>query len=178
MSTRRHAPVVAALVASLFLTALPAVGNDHARPPSASCSRSETARVIKRFVRAFNRGDVDRLDRLWAQEPDFEWYFVDEERGQGEAENRSTLRSYFQDRVDVNDRLRLRRLSIGPTGGNDPTSFNFKLLRTTDDQRDRASGLFHGKGAAQEIFVLPSLTDPIPTQRCRLIMWAMDNDTE
>lgn len=173
MGIRRHAPVVAALVASLFLTGLPAVGKDQARPPSASCSRSETARVIKRFVRAFNRGDVDRLDRLWAHEPDFQWYFVDDEREQ-DAEDRLMLRLYFEERVLLNDRLQLRRLSVRPNS----LDFAFKLLRSTDDEREDASGLFHGKGAARESIPLPSPSEPFPTSTCLLVVWSMDNDIE
>lgn len=169
----------AALATALIVALFPSPSSGAMSPASdAPCSQEQTKRLVKASLRAYSRGNVDRLDRLWAHEPDFEWYFVDEERGQGEAENRSTLRSYFQDRVDLNDRLRLRRLSVVPTGANDATSFNFRLLRTTDDQRDRAAGLFHGKGAAREILVLTSLTQPIPTQSCRLIMWAMDNHTE
>lgn len=171
----RHAAVVAALVASLFLTGLPAAAdNQLGHSDDASCSRTQTVKLVKRFVRAFNRGDVDRLDRLWAHEPDFQWYFVDDEREQSDAEDRLTLRLYFQERVLLNDHLRLQRLRINPNG----TDFAFKLLRTTDDERDRAAGLFHGKGAARDSVPLPSLSQPIPTSTCLLIVWAMDNHTE
>lgn len=173
MSMGRHAPVVAALVGSLLLTGLPAVGRGAARPPSASCSRSETAKVVKSFVRAFNRGDVDRVDRLWAHEPDFQWYFVDDEREQ-DAEDRLRLALYFEERVLLNDRLQLRRLSVKPNS----SDFGFKLVRSTDDQRQDASGLFHGKGAARESIPLPSPSEPFPTSTCLLVVWSMDNHTE
>jgi hypothetical protein len=57
--------------------------------PSAaqSCDRESVAELVRTFVRAYNSGNVNRADRRWAQEPDFEWYFVDDER-EAEAEDR------------------------------------------------------------------------------------------
>lgn len=135
------------------------------------CSQGQTKRLVTAFVRAYNRANVDGMDRLWAHEPDFEWYFVDEERGPDEAEDRLTLRSYFEERVSLNDHLRLRRLRVNKNG----TDFAFKLRRTTDDDRVDAAGLFHGKGATRETVLLPILGEPLPSRTCLLIVWTMDN---
>jgi hypothetical protein len=85
-----------------------------------------------------------------------------------------TLVPYFQQRISFNDRLQLRHLHVTPDGKN----FSFTVLRTTDDPRDRAAGLFHGKGAARESLSLPNVSEPIPTQTCLLSVWAMDNDPD
>jgi hypothetical protein len=115
---------------------------------------------------------VDGIDRRWAQEPDFEWYFVDEER-EGDEENRTTLRLYFEERVRLNDRIRRLNLRVAPDGEN----FTFRFRRITDDPRRDAAGWFHGKGGAREATPLPSLTQPLPAATCLLTVWAMDNHT-
>lgn len=139
----------------------------------AACSRGQTATVVRSFIKTVSRGDVAAADRLWAAEPDFQWYFVDDEREQ-DAEDRATLRSYFALRIALNDRVELRRLGVSREG----TDFAFKLHRTTDDDRPGAAGLFHGKGAASESLALPTIAEPIPAVRCLLTMWAMDNHRE
>ena len=171
---RRKAFISLALVAVLSFAAPSALSSGATTSPEdASCSRRNTTRLVKRFVRAFNGAKVDHLDRLWAHEPDFQWYFVDDEREQPDAEDRLTLRFYFEERVRLNDHLQLRHLHVNQKG----TDFAFKLLRTTDDERDDADGLLHGKGAARESPPLPSLGEPVPTPTCLLVVWAMDNHT-
>ena len=155
------------LVAALALMPSPV----SARSDSGGCSREATAKLIRSFVRAYNRGDVGRLDRLVAQEPEFQWYFVDDEREAG-AEDRESLPLYFQERAMLNDHLRLRELSVHRDG----QDFYFEVFRTTDDDRRLASGLFHGKGSVRESLVLPSLTQPFPEPSCSLTVWSMDND--
>ncbi|MGH2747165.1 MAG: hypothetical protein ACRDKB_04505 [Actinomycetota bacterium] len=127
-----------------------------------TCTRASTAARVRSFIRAYNRGNLERLERMWAQEPDFQWYVVDDERESRDAENRHTLGTYFNARHQLNDRIRLRRIRVSPTSEDGSFGFGFKLFRTTDDSRKRAEGLFHGKGAV--------------TQGCLLHVWAMDND--
>lgn len=170
MSRGRNLRLIAGLASVLFIASA-SVNAGVSQAKDASCSQDETKRTIKAFIGAFNRGDVDVLDRLWAQEPDFKWYFVDDERDQEDSEDRRTLRLYFQERVLLNDHLELRQLGVTPDG----TDFAFKLLRTTDDERKRAAGVFHGKGATTESVPLPSLSQPFPTRTCLLSVWAMDN---
>ena len=157
------------LVAALALFPGPAA----ARPGASGCSEAGTTKLVRAFVRAYNRGNVARIDNLIAQEPEFKWYFVDDER-ENDSEDRSTLRLYFEERVLLNDHIRLKELSLRPDGKN----FSFELTRTTDDERDDATGRFHGKGAASESQPLPSLTDLFPEPTCSLSLWAMDNDVE
>lgn len=130
--------------------------------PEARCTRDFVAASVRSFIRAYNRGNLERLERMWAQEPDFEWYFVDDERESPEAENRRTLGTYFETRHRLNDHIRLRGLRVAPRSEDGSFGFGFKLFRRTDDPRERAEGLFHGKGAV--------------TQGCLLHVWAMDND--
>ena len=157
------------LAATLLLSLLTSTGSAMPQRYDAACSKERTKRVVTSFVRAYNRGDLARLERLWAQEPDFQWYFVDDEREQ-DAEDRVNLPLYFDERARLGDHLELRRLSVNENG----TDFAFKLRRTTDDERAGAEGLFHGKGAARDVLALPTPEDPIPTQKCLLIVWAMD----
>lgn len=145
------------------------------RQTAGSCTRARAAKVVRAFIRAYNRGNLDRLERLWAQEPDFQWYFVDDER-EADAENRASLGTYFAARHGLNDHIRLRRLRVAPRGDDGSFGFGFELFRKTDDERRKAEGLFHGKGSVTQATASPSVADPNPVSRCLLHVWAMDND--
>lgn len=114
----------------------------------------DAARVVRDFVEAYNDGDLDRLDRLFSPEPDFEWYTVS--RGAREeitAYDREALSPYFARRHRAGDQLKLLHLDVkeerGWHGGFD---FSFRLARSSDERR--ADGRYHGKGAADcTIFV-------------------------
>ena len=172
MSMRRVA--LLSLVGALLVVTVPSAGSApaHLRETD-SCSKSETQQTARGFIRAYNGGDISRLDRMWAQEPDFQWYFVDDERD-SEAEDRLSLPAYFAERGLLEDRLTLRRLRVAP-GGSD---FSFTLRRSTSDERKGAAGLFHGKGAARDIVALPSIEEPVPSSRCLLVVWSMDRHTQ
>ena len=157
------------LAATLSLSPVTSAGSALPNGADAGCSKAVTQRVVSRFIAAYNLGDLERLDRLWAQEPDFHWYFVDDER-ERDAEDRKTLPLYFAERVALNDHLELRHLSINDNG----TDFFFRVRRTTDDERFGARGRFHGKGATREVMSLPSPQQPIPARSCVLAVWAMD----
>jgi hypothetical protein len=137
-----------------------------------ACSVARTTALVRGFVRDLNQGNADGMDRRWAYEPEFEWYFVDDERD-GDEHDRPSLRLYFEERVSLNDHIRRLRLRVAPDGQN----FTFKFLRSTDDPRRAATGWFHGKGAAREATPLPSVAQPLPTSTCLLTVWAMDNRT-
>ncbi|HEV2757656.1 MAG TPA: hypothetical protein VG318_17995 [Actinomycetota bacterium] len=102
--------------------------------------------LVKDFVRAYNEGDLPRLEEIFAGEPDFRWYFVQGERVEDSA-HRHTLLPYFAHRHVLDDRLRLTALSVsrepGWHGGFD---FSVRLRRESDDVGAR--GTWHGKGAA------------------------------
>lgn len=58
-----------------------------------SCSRQEVEELVRSFLDAFNAGDLTKLDRLVALEPEFRWYSVDAP-GEGlerDSYDRSTL---------------------------------------------------------------------------------------
>ena len=113
------------------------------------CSRSEVRDLVRDFVDAYNRGDVDRLEQMWAQEPDFFWYFVQDDASRRGAlsERRETLILYFVERSMYADHLRLRDLSIRwERGWHGAWDIAFKVTRTSDDPN--AAGRYHGKGMA------------------------------
>lgn len=170
---RPRPTLVCALTCLAVLSAAPSAGGSSLGDRSdADCSRAETIRVIRTFLRAYNSGDISEIDRNWSEEPDFQWYFVNDEREE-DAEDRITLRSYFVERIALDDHIQLRSLSVNRNG----MDFSFTLSRTTDDSRKGAGGLFHGKGQTRPAPGLPSLEEPIPSQQCRLAVWAMDRNT-
>jgi hypothetical protein len=89
-----------------------------AAAPLAHCDPGAAAATIKQFVSAFNRGDIARLDRLFAESPDFRWYSApgpDARLGR-ESHRRATLRSYFIRRHRQRERLLVLRVHEGPNG--------------------------------------------------------------
>jgi hypothetical protein len=136
-----------ALLALTLFTTLALPGAGVALEPK--CSRSEVRALVHNFIEAYNRGDVDYLDQIWAQEPSFFWYFVDTDvlRRGPLSEDRTSLRLYFTERSMYADQLRLRDLSIAwERGWHGAWDIAFKLARRSDDAS--ASGRYHGKGAA------------------------------
>jgi hypothetical protein len=123
---------------------LPAPG----RAMEAPCRPAEARAIVRGFVEAFNRGDVDYLDRMWAQEPDFFWFFdsADVLRRSELSEDRASLPHYFRQRALLGDQLHLRALSARwQRGWHAAWGVSFRLHRVSD-QPD-VSGNYHGKGA-------------------------------
>ncbi len=123
-----------------------------ATPASASkslCTVGEARAIVREFVDTYNRGDVDYLDRLWAQEPDFFWYFDSADPGRRSpmlSEDRTTLSHYFTERALLGDQLHLRKLSIEwERDWHGAWGFSFVLHRATD--QPEASGRYRGEGA-------------------------------
>lgn len=113
------------------------------------CSPSEVLDLVHDFIDAYNRGDVSYLDQIWAQEPDFFWYFdaADPTRRAGLSEQRATLPMHFLRRSLLGDQLHVERLSVSwERGWHGAWDLTFELRRSSDDAA--AEGRHHGKGAA------------------------------
>lgn len=110
------------------------------------CSAGEVEALVTAFVRAFNEVDTAHLDALFASAEDFEWYSTQSpgERLDDEAKNRSTLMTYFKQRHQTGERLRLRSFQFG--GNSDGYgNFEYQLVRSADDI---PATQYDGKGAA------------------------------
>lgn len=113
------------------------------------CSRSEIRDFLTTFVDAYNRGDVDYLDQIWADEEHFFWYSDDADvlRRGPLSEDRKTLPVYFSERSLFGDQLHLGKLSIRwERGWHAAWGISFKLHRTSD--QPGATGAYRGKAAA------------------------------
>ena len=141
---------------------------------SHACGRRRVEALVRDFVRAYNRGDSEALERMWAQEPEFRWYFVQDERVGSDAERRSTLGAYFSARHALNDRIDLRRLHVRPRSEDGTFGISFRLRRSSE-QRD-ATGFWHGKGSAQAAEPLPGIFPFSSASTCALIVWSMGKE--
>ena len=114
-----------------------------------TCSADEVKTLTEGFVDAFNDGDLQALDGIFAHEPDFEWYSTDApgERLTPLANDRPSLVPYFRDRFAHGEQLVLRSLTFnGNTTGRRPYgNFVYTLTRSADDLVPTA---YSGKGAA------------------------------
>jgi hypothetical protein len=116
----------------------------------APCTADEVEGLGRRFIGAFNGGDASELDRVFAHEPDFEWYSTN---GPGErldpvARDRASLVPYFRDRHAHGEQLALGSFTFnGNTTFRSRTHGNFvySLTRSADDL---APTPYRGKGAA------------------------------
>jgi hypothetical protein len=142
------AGVAAGITALLALAGGP--GDATARP---ACAPTETRAALASFVAAHNRGDSERLDSLFAEEPEFEWYSTSapgERLGQG-ARRRGSLIPYFERRHAAGDRFDLRSFGFnGNAAGHGGAYGNFemRLRRRVPGFRDGDWLRSWGKGAA------------------------------
>jgi hypothetical protein len=142
-------PVALALVASA------AGGGPPATPGLRDCTSIEVHRLGAHFVRAFDNGDIARLDRLFAADdgdgnaatPSFQWYSTGPPgaRFGHAADDRSTLMRYFRARHKQGEWLKLVWMSHGGAS-NGYFDFGFHVHRQARDLR--RPGTFEGKGAA------------------------------
>lgn len=136
-----------AFLAVLIVFGLSA-GTGAASPPS-HCTGGGVREALASFVGAYNRGHYQKLDSLFAEEPDFEWYSTNGPGGRltRKARQRGTLISYFEARHARHDRLAWRSFQFN---GNAPRygNFQFAMWRSTSgfNSGDRFPVL--GKGAA------------------------------
>jgi hypothetical protein len=134
------------------------------------CAAGEVRVLVHTFITAFNNGDVQTLDRLFAKEPVFRWFGTTAPgaRLRATATNRATLVSYFASRHRRSERLLLRSLQVngntiapaplGPYG-----NFEYGLMRQASDL---AATRYYGKGAAR---CFPSNQDVI-------FVWSMAHE--
>jgi ketosteroid isomerase-like protein len=102
------------------------------------------------FVAAFDRGDLARLDALFAPGTSFEWYSSNAPglRVSEAARNRDSLRAYFRRRHLVHDRLRL--VSFVFTGNSSGYgNAAFTMRRAASDYRRGDWFRLSGKAAAR-----------------------------
>jgi hypothetical protein len=162
---------VVSLVLSLGIIGTLALPSGGAPSAAQRCNRESVADLVRAFVRAYNRGDSDRLHFMWADEPDFEWYSVSpDERERDDAYRRETLIPYFAERHRLDDRLRLKRLRVGPEDDRGMFGIAYRLRRMSDQASGR--GLYHGKASAKEVTTVPSV-DNLSASRCVLFVWSM-----
>lgn len=129
------------------------------------CGRREVETLVKAFIRAFNGGELESLDRLVAREPDFRWYSTDApgQRFLPIASDRASLMGYFARRHAMGESLLLRSFRFN---GNTPAvdkpygNFQFQLLRRA---RNLPATRYQGKGAAHCYAIQPDA----------LIVWSM-----
>lgn len=114
-----------------------------------ACTGGEVEELTTRFIDALNAGNLEELDDIFAQEPDFEWYATAApgERLLPLASDRASLIPYFQQRHDIGERLTRDSFRFN---GNTPASrpygnFEYTLTRSANDLPPTA---FTGKGAA------------------------------
>jgi hypothetical protein len=110
------------------------------------CTSDLVKRLVSDFFDAFNAGNVTELNRLFADEPEFQWYSTDApgERLQGESTDRSTLVDYFKARHKSGEHLTLRRFQFnGYSQGYG--HFEYQLTRSANSL---APTRYEGKGAA------------------------------
>ena len=99
-------------------------------------------------MRAYNAGDARALDKVFAPDPQFEWYFDQRQRGSKGTtiRVRAQLLPYFDERHSKGDSFDVVELDVrtkrGWHGGFD---FEYLLDRKADDI---VPGEYHGKGAA------------------------------
>jgi hypothetical protein len=113
------------------------------------CAADEVKSLVERFVGAFNAGDENQLDRIFAREPEFEWYSTG---GPGErldpvARDRPSLVPYFRDRHALGERFTLHSFTFNgnTTGSRTYGNFVYSLTRSANDLQ---AAPYRGKGAA------------------------------
>jgi hypothetical protein len=146
----RIAPIAAALCFAAAALSLSAVSAPLQEDPT-TCTSTELRGLVTSFVRAFNRGESDVLDHLFAREPDFQWYSTGAPgvRVGLAARDRSSLLRYFAKRHARDERLTLRRYRfMGNTETPSLKRYGNFVLRLTRRASDLRPTPYQGKGAA------------------------------
>jgi hypothetical protein len=101
-----------------------------------ACTPAEARQAFAEFVSAYNRGDLRRLDSLFARQPAFAWYSSNAPgaRLNRAAARRDTLIAYFSDRHLDRDRLRPVEISV-ITAAPHQTGLSLELRRRAADYR-------------------------------------------
>jgi hypothetical protein len=134
---------------SLTVLVEPATASQPPADQPIACAVGEVEELATRFVRAFNDGNLEELDGIFAREPDFEWYSTAApgERLLPLAGDRPSLVPYFRERHELGERLTLNSFRFnGNTRASRPYgNFEYTLTRRANDLLPTA---FAGKGAA------------------------------
>lgn len=128
---------------------LPLENDPFASPGGVRCDVTAVRSTLAAFVRAYNRGDGRRLDRLFSREG-FAWYFATgaSRELRGAKQNRGTLIPYFRERHRRGDRLALGSYRFnGYDRPRDLSHFQLAGRRRADDFRDGRWSTMVGKGA-------------------------------
>ena len=128
---------------------------------SRRCTSLHVRSTVGAFIRAFNAGDQETLDRVFADSATFRWYSTNGPgaRLRARARDRESLSRYFAKRHARSEQLRVRRLRFrGNSEGHG--HFVFAVTRRADDMRPR---VFRGKGAME----------CEGASRGRIIVWSM-----
>jgi hypothetical protein len=115
----------------------------------ASCNEQGSRELVVQFIAAFNRGDLKRLDAVFARGMGWRWYSVGSAPGrriQRTAYNRTTLIKYFRTRHKQHERLRLLTFQYNGRS-NGYVHFQYELLRSADDMSAPMPRTYVGKGA-------------------------------
>jgi hypothetical protein len=118
-------------------------------PGGVRCDVAAFRSMLTSFVRAYNEGDVRRLDRLFAREH-FVWYSAigPSRHLRGSKQNRGTLMPYFRQRHRRDDRV--KRLTYRFTGYDSARNlghFELRGKRRADDMQDGRWLRMTAKGA-------------------------------
>ena len=101
------------------------------------CSKLEAKDGFRQFIRAYNSGDFEKLDRLFTNESQFLAYTIGPPGLRAGARQRDTLVGYFKARHRKHDRLHFRSFSPH-TGHGFPffersTHFSLQVARRAND---------------------------------------------
>jgi hypothetical protein len=132
------------------------------------CTRASVRSALVAFLKAYNQGDLERLDSLFAERPAFQWYSANGpgERIGSSARERNTLIGYFQARHRRGDLLSLASFQFNGNWGN-YGNFGMVLKRSVSNFRQGQWFRLEAKGAAEcvgrsALFIVMSLGEPKP----------------
>ncbi len=129
--------VLATLVAALVLPSAESV------VAKRKCTERRARAVIHSFVDAYNAGDLEALDAMFAISDFYQYRVLPLERGEPAASERQSLLSYFEERHGQGDVFTLKSLEVGrahrPEGG---FYFHAWLQRESKDLRPWGSAHF------------------------------------
>ena len=125
------------------------------------CTDSVVRGLVRDFTRVFNRGEWDRVDRLWSRQ-DFRWFtaFQAEPRVLHQVFERADLIPFFKNRHLRGERFHLLTFRLNSSHGY--ANFEYFLSRRADDLAEGSTGFYGGKGAAGCYLTRP-----------QLVLWSM-----
>jgi len=127
----------------------PLENDPYTSPGGVRCDVTAVRSTLAAFVRAYNRGDVRRLDQLFSRKG-FAWYFATgpSRELRGAKQNRRSLIPYFRERHRRGDRLALGTYRFnGYDRPRDRGHFGLAGRRRADDFHDGRWSTMVGKGA-------------------------------